>query len=367
MRSKRSQLVVWWCAGLLWFPSAGFGDDPPAVDKRPLVICSAAQDKKLVLFRLNSNDGTLEPAGSVATPGEPGALAVTPDGTRLMVGLRSTGQLMGFRFDKQTGLPVAKNVVEAGADPAQISVDATGRYLFTAYYVAGKVSVHAIADDGSLSPQALQEVPTLERAHAIVASPSGKQWYVPHTGPNTIFQFDWDAGTRRLTPHDPPRVDRPASTGPRHMVWHPSRPVAFTSDEQGMSVTPYVVDERGSLVPGKSVPTLDQPFDGPRSTAEIKVHPSGRFVYCSNRGPDSLAILRVDETGRNLSLVGTHPTERTPRSFDIDPAGTWLLSAGEASGQLRVSRIDRETGRLSDVGRYSVGPRLWWVMVVDSR
>lgn len=366
MRSKRFRFVLCLCAGLLCVPSVDCGAEQPATDKRPLVICSAARDKQLVLFRLNPRDGTLAPAGSVATPGEPGALAVTPDGTRLMVGLRSTGQLMGFRFDNN-GLLVATNVVDAGADPAQISVDATGRFLFTAYYMAGKVSVHGIAEDGTISSQPLQEIPTLERAHAIVPAPSGKQWYVPHTGPNTIFQFDWDAQGNRLAPHDPPRVLRPAHTGPRHMVWHPSRPVAYTSDEQGMSVTPYRLDERGSLVPARSAPTLDQPFAGPKSTAEIKVHPSGRFVYCSNRGPDSLAILRVDQTGENLSLVGTHPTEKTPRSFDIDASGTWLLSAGEASGQLRVSRIDADTGRLTDVGRYGVGPKLWWVLVTRGR
>jgi 6-phosphogluconolactonase len=367
MRSFWSRVRLWLCVVLLWHPGVGRGTEKSPVDRRPLVICSAAQDKKLVLFRLNKPDGVLEPAGSVATPGEPGALAMTPDGKRLMVALRSTGQLMGLRLESNTGLPVATNVVDAGADPAQISIDATGRFLFTAYYVAGKVSVHSIAEDGAISSQPLQEIPTLERAHAIVASPSGQQWYVPHTGPNTIFQFDWDVATSRLASHDPPRVDRPASTGPRHMVWHPSRPIAYTSDEQGMSVTPYRVDERGTLAPGKSAPTLDRKFDGHHSTAEIKVHPSGRFVYCSNRGPDSLAILSVDTTGDSLSLVGTHPTEKTPRSFDIDASGRWLLSAGEASGQLRVSRIDADTGRLTDVGRYAVGPRLWWVLVVEAR
>lgn len=329
------------------------------------VYCSAAKDKSLVLLHMNSQSGALKKVAQWETPGEPGALTTSQDGSLLFAALRSTGRLASFRIDKSTGRLTPVSVVEAGADPAQISVDHSGRYLLTAYYVAGKVSVHRIGTDGSLSDLPEQELTTAEKAHAIVPDPMNRFAFVPHTGPNAIFQFVWNEKTGRLTPHSQqPRLQRPEQTGPRHMAWHPAKPIAYVDNEQGSSVTAYGLADDGSLKPGQTVPTLPLNFRESNSTAEIKVHPSGRFLYVSNRGHDSLAIVRIDESGETLTFDSTEPTEKTPRSFDIDPSGQFLLAAGESSGRLAVSKIDPDTGHLNHVQNIEIGSMLWWVQVV---
>lgn len=331
------------------------------------VYCSAAREQSLDLLSMNPRTGSLTKVARSNVPGEPGALTTSPTGELLFAALRSTGKLASFRVDAASGNLTAINVVDAGSDPAQITVDRSGRYLLTAYYVAGKVSVHGIAADGSLSERPLRELTTAEKAHAIVPDAANRFVFVPHTGPNVIFQFAWNAETGQLTPHAQPRLDRPAGSGPRHLAWHPTQPIAYIDNEQSSSVTAYRLAEDGSLQPGQTVTTLPDDFHGDNSTAEIKVHPSGRFLYVSNRGHDSLALVRIDETGEGLEFVAAEPTEKTPRSFDIAPGGQFLLSAGENSGRLAVSRIDSETGRLTLLHSEEIGPMLWWVRTLQGK
>jgi 6-phosphogluconolactonase len=221
--------------------------------------------------------------------------------------------------------------VEAGADPAQISVDRTGQYLRTVYYVAGKVSMHQIGNDGRL-------------------------------------QFAWEATSGRLTPNTSARIETGANTGPRHLVWHPKLDLAYLDNEQGSSVTVYRLDkELGVLRPGETVSTLPDGFAGTNACAEIKIHSTGKFLYVSNRGHDSIAMFAVSGDGQKLMPLGQHPTEQTPRSFDISPSGRHLIVAGEGSGKLAVYAIDKETGKLQPEHEYPVASRLWWVLALASQ
>jgi 6-phosphogluconolactonase len=331
------------------------------------VYCSAATEQSLDLLYLDRGTGRLSSQYRLATPGEPGALTVSPDRRFLFASMRSTGRLCSFRIDPATGRPDPISVVEAGDDPAQISVDQTGRYLLTAYYVAAKVTVHSIGVDGTLSEQPLQTIETAKNAHAIVPDFSNRFVYVPHTGPNLIFQFAFDARSGHLQQLIPDRLQRPQQTGPRHLSWHPRQPLAYINNEQGSSVTVYQQLENGQLQPGQTETTLPGGFVGSNSTAEIQVHPGGRFLYVANRGHDSIAVLQLDDAGRKLSFVACEPTEPTPRSFHIDPSGQYLLAAGESSGRLQVFRIHPETGRLNSVSVDSIGPRLWWVLTVPAQ
>ncbi|MDP1795994.1 MAG: lactonase family protein [Planctomycetaceae bacterium] len=346
--------------GLLSGPRFSNAEDQMA---KPLFLyCSAAKDRALVVLRMDQTTGAVTRLSSHATPGEPSALTQSPDRRYLFAAMRSTGQLASYRIAPETGALTAINIVDAGADPAQISTDHAGQHLFTAYYVAAKVSIHRIADNGSLS--LLQELPTVEKAHAIGLDPSQRFAYVPHTGPNVIFQFLWNAETGRLAPHTQPKLQRPVNTGPRHLAWHPKLPIIYIDNEQGSSLTAYRPGRDGSLEPSATVSTLPQNFTGSNATAEIKVHPNGQFAYVSNRGHDSLAVVRLDEVGVPTELVAAEPTERTPRSFDITPDGRYLLAAGETSGRLAVNRIDETTGRLTMINTTPIGPMLWWVHVL---
>jgi 6-phosphogluconolactonase len=330
-----------------------------------VVYVSAATDKQIIVFQMDEASGALSELQRVTLEGEPAALITAPDQRFLFASHRSTGKLQSFRIDRETGRLSPLRVVEAGADPAHIHTDRTGKFLFTAYYVAAKVSVHAIGEDGSLSEKPVQEVATAEKAHAAMPDASNRFLFVPHTGPNAIYQFAWDAKAGRLSSLEPAKLMTPKGTGPRHLAWHPTKPIAYIDNEQGSSITAYRMDERrGTLTAGITLSTLPGDFRGRNSCAEIKSHPSGRLLYVANRGHDSLAIFRVSEDGVTLTAKGHAMTEKTPRSFDIDPRGKFAIVAGEASGHLAVSQIDEDTGALTPRHRLKLGDRLWWVLIV---
>src|SRR5205807_5454755 len=140
--------------------------------------------------------------------------------------------------------------VDAGPDPAHISTDKEGRFLLCAYYVAAKVTVHAIGPDGTLSAKPLQSLATADKAHAIVLDPGNHFAFVPHTGPNAIFQFTFDHRTGELYSGATPKLTTANNTGPRHLVFHPKGEIAYVDNEQGGSVTVYRLDPKlGALKP----------------------------------------------------------------------------------------------------------------------
>jgi 6-phosphogluconolactonase len=337
-----------------------------AARAEPHVYISVAGEKRIAVYRLDPESGKLTRRSDCKVEaGEPGALTVDPEKRFLFAAIRSTGKLAAFRIDAATGGLTHLNTVPAGPDPAHISTDRTGRYLLTAYYVDAKVTVHAIGKDGKLSEKPLQSIPTAEKAHAIVPDPSNRFVFVPHTGPDVIFQFTFDAKSGRLEVNTPAKLSTPKGTGPRHLAFHPTKPIAYVDNEQGSGVTAYALDAKaGTLRALQTVSTLPQDFKGTNACAEIKVHPSGRFVYASNRGHDSIAVFALKEDGK-LSVIGQTATEKTPRSFDVDPSGKYLFAAGESSGKLAGYRIDPKTGELTRLATYEVGKMPWWVLVVD--
>jgi 6-phosphogluconolactonase len=329
------------------------------------VYVSVAAEKRIAVYQMDRATGKLAHRGDTKLEGEPGALTVDPGRQFLFAALRAEGKLASFRINRATGLLTHLNTVPAGPDPAHISTDAAGHYLLAAYYVDAKVTVHAIGKDGMLGDKPLQSMPTADKAHAIVPDPSGRFVFVPHTGPDTIFQFAFDAKTGRLSANEPPKLTTPKATGPRHLVFHPSRPVAYVANEQGGSVTAYALDPKdGTLRPLQTVPTLPKDFMGTNACAEVRAHPSGRFLYVSNRGHDSIACFALDDGGK-VSAIGQEPTETTPRSFDIDPTGKYLFAAGESSGKLAAYVVDGKSGRLNRLDTYEVGKTPWWVLAVD--
>jgi 6-phosphogluconolactonase len=326
---------------------------------------SVAGEQKIAVYRMDPAEGRLTLRATTATAGEPGALAVDPHRRFLFASLRSTGQLASFRIDPGTGKLTHLSTVPAGADPAHLSSDRHGHFLLTAYYQAGKVTVHAIDRSGNLSARPLHTVGTAEKAHAILADPSNRFVFVPHTGPDRIFQFTFQARTGKLTPNTVPQLVTPKGTGPRHIAFHPSRDLAYVDNEQGSSVTLYRLDGKaGTLAAVQTLSTLPRGFKGANACAELKVHPGARFLYVSNRGHDSIACFTLGGDGR-MAAPGQVATEKTPRSFDLDPAGQYLYAAGEASGKVAAYRIDPRTGALKRLATYSAGKQPWWVMAVE--
>ncbi len=297
--------------------------------------------------------------------GRPGPLCVPPNQKFLFASLRELGELASFKLDAKTGQLKLINTVKVGIDPAFVATDRSGKYLLSAYYRAGRAAIHPIRENGRLE-KAQQIVATAANAHAIVTDPSNRFAYVPHTGPNAIYQFVFDAEHGALRPNEPPIVSTGDKTGPRHLAIHPSLDVMYFDNETGSSVTAYHWDkQRGTLKAAGTISTLPKNFSGTNSCSHVEIAPSGKFLYCANRGHDSLARFAVDEKTGALTALGQTPTEATPRSFNLAPSGDFLYAAGQNSGKLASYQVDPKTGDLKPLAVYEIGQQPWWVLVVD--
>ena len=184
--------------------------------------------------------------------------------------------------------------------------------------------MHGIGADGSIKTPPVQTIETAKTAHCVAVDADNRWVFVPHVSPNAIYQFKLDVESGKLTQAG----KAPGGTekaGPRHLAFHPVHKLAFTSNEVESSITAYRLDPTDGLKPLQTLSTLPGDFKGANTTAEVKVHPSGKFVWVSNRGHDTLAGYRIDAKSHELASLGQTPTEQTPRSFEFDPDGHFLL------------------------------------------
>lgn len=337
-----------------------------AQDKsRTFVYVSKSPEQQIQIFQLDGQAKKLNAVQTVAVDGAPGSLCVHPHQQVLYVSLRSTNKIASFQLDPQTGSLKLLNEVSlaAGSNATFVGTDRSGKWLLSASYSGGKVVVHKLNADGTISGSAVQTIETAKTAHSTAVNRENNIVYVPHVTPNSVYQFRFDDKTGLLTDmgQAPGGADM---AGPRHLAFHPTRSLAFTSDESGNSVTAYQVDPKAGLKPLQTLSTLPADFTEKNSTAEVKVHPNGKFVWVSNRGLDNLAGFSIDEAGK-LTSIGQTPTEKTPRSFDIAPNGKFAFGAGEGSGKLAFYECDPETGKLNRLDTYDIGKSLSWVMALE--
>jgi len=245
-----------------------------------------------------------------------------------------------------------------------LAVDPTNRFLVLANYSSGTVAVLPINADGSLAK--LSDLVTLtgkpgphrtqqesSHPHDVIFDPRGRFIVVPDKGLDTVFVFKLDTATGKLVAADPPSVASRPGAGPRHADFHPSKPFAYVLNELDCTLTTLAFDpERGGLRPLQVITTLPPDFTGNSTTSEIEVAPSGRFVYASNRGQDSLAIFAIDEATGMLGPVGWESTQgKTPRFFGLYPSGTFLYAANQGSDTIVTFRVDQGSGRLTPTGQ----------------
>jgi 6-phosphogluconolactonase len=328
------------------------------------VYVSKAPEKEIQVYRLDPKDGKLTAVETLPVEGAPGSLGVDPQKKFLFASLRDNSTLASFRVDPATGkLKLLSTVaLPKGENAAFVGTDRTGRWLLSASYSAGKVVVHKVNEDGTIQSPAVQTVETAKTAHCIATDRDGRFVFVPHVAPNAVYQFKLDAATGKLTEAGK-AAGGADKAGPRHLAFHPTQNLAFASDESGNSITAYQFEPNSGLKPVQTLSTLPADFKEKNSTAEVKVHPTGKFVWVSNRGHDSLAGFAIDSTGK-LTALGQTPTEKTPRSFEIDPDGKFVFGAGEGSGKLAVFGVDPATGKLARLHTQDVGKSLTWVLAV---
>ena len=329
------------------------------------------KSKGIYLLEFDLLTGALTPKGVAAETPSPSFLAVHPSKKFLYAanevgsfGGQKTGSVSAFAIDPKTGaLTPLNSQPSGGADPCYVIVDPTGKNVLVANYSGGSLEVLPIAPDGKLgSPTSLiqhkgssvnkarQEGP---HAHAIDLDASGKLAVAADLGLDKlmVYRFDPEKGT--LTPNATPSASVAPGAGPRHFAFHPDGRHAYAINEMASTVTVFDFDpSRGTFSELQTISTRKPGATrAGNSTAEIMVHPSGKFVYGSNRGDDTLAIYSVDPASGKLSPVGHQSTGgKNPRSFGIDPTGQFLIAANVDSDTAVVFRVDPQSGLLKQVG-----------------
>lgn len=326
------------------------------------VYVSDAGTQAIVLYHFDEQTGNLKEVSRTNVGTAPGSLSVHAERRLLFASLRTSAEIGAFKIGEAGKLTEINRIeLGSGANAAYVAADKGGRHLLAASYAGGRVTSHDIKDDGSVSA-AIQTIETEKTAHAAVLTADQKWVFVPHVAPNAIYQFNYDAATgqlRRVKNADGGKE----GAGPRHLAIHPSQKFAFSSDESGNSVTLYSLDAEKGLKPLQTLSTLPADFTEKNSTADVHVHPSGEFVWVSNRGHDSLAGFRFDAAATKLIPLGQTPTEKTPRSFAIAPNGDWILGAGEGNGKLAIFAVDAKSGLLERKETIEVGKSLTWVCI----
>lgn len=255
----------------------------------------------------------------------------------------------------------------AGCNASYVHVDKTGNWLLAAAYREDVVTLSRIKG-GVIEGAPVVALQTGEKPHCIQTDPANRFAFVPHVGAqNKVEQLRFDASAGTLKPNTPPSMAAGDGQRPRHMQFHPNGRWVYLVNEQGKSVTLCDYDgNAGTLKERQTVSTVPANWDKTQGTcADIHVSADGRFAYASNRGHDSLAVFSIDPDTGELAPLGQTPTEKTPRSFCLMPAGQdFVVSAGEGSHRLIVYRRDRQTGALSPIKTYDCGKGPAWVLGV---
>lgn len=270
------------------------------------------------------------------------------------------GAVSAFKIDATTGnLTLLNHQSSAGEGPHHISLDREGKYALVANYHGGSVTVLPIRTDGTLGPASstvLHHGSSISKSrqagphpHAINVDPTNRFIFVPDLGLDKVLVYRFNVARGTLTPNDPNALATSPGAGPRHIAFRPNGNWAYVINELDSTVNVLRYDsEAGGLTKIDTVSTLPTAATRENITGEIVIHPSGTFLYASNRGHDSIAVFGIDPTTGRLDSRGHYPAGgRTPRNFNIDPSGNFLLSANLDSDSVTVHQIDPATGRLS--------------------
>ncbi|MCA9176808.1 MAG: lactonase family protein [Planctomycetales bacterium] len=325
------------------------------------------ESKGIYHSTLDTETGALGPVTLAAELGSPGFVALHPKAPRLYAvgshdgqsvvasfAIESSGRTKSLRLLKTTAIP------DGGA--AHLALDREGKVLMTAQYGAGSTALFSINDDGivdrhlqSVKHQGGSRVVPKRQdsphAHWAGVSPDNRFAFVPDLGLDQVVIYRLESGaTPRLHPHG--AGNTPPGGGPRHMKFHPNGKTIYVLNELALSVTVFDYDaEAGTMTAVQSLPTVPEVEKAKEnfvSASEIRVHPTGKFVYAANRGHDTITAFRVNESDGKLTLIEREPIRGSwPRNFNLDPTGRWLVAAGRDSNTLAVFEVNSDTGELT--------------------
>ena len=360
-------------SGLAWSASAQAADDakPPTAYRVYVGTYTGGNSEGIYQFKLNLADGALQPLGLAGATVNPSFLAIHPNGKFLYaVGEvsefegKKTGGVSAFALDNATGrLKLLNTESSGGAGPCHLTTDSAGKCVLTANYGGGSVAALPIKADGTLAPPSsfIQHTgssadPSRQKgphAHSVNLSPDGRFAFVADLGLDMVLIYKFDAATGKLEANNPPHIKLAPGAGPRHFAFHPSGKFAFVNNEMHSTVTAMSYDaQSGTLTELQTITTLPKGFAGNNSTAEVQVHSSGKYVYVSNRGHNSIACYTFNESTGKLKKNG-HQGENVnvPRNFTIDPTGQFAVVANQQGNSLVVFRVDAANGKLVPTGQ----------------
>lgn len=334
---------------------------------------TTGKSEGIYVYRFNSNDGSAKSVSSVNIS-NPSFIAVSPD-EKFIYSVEENaankglgGEITAFSFDKKTGTLSFLNRQSSGGDhPCYVSVDKTGKWVAAGNYTSGSLSILPVQADGSIGAAATiikheGSGPNKPRqnsphVHCTFFSPDNRFLFVPDLGIDKVMIYAFDETTGKLTSAKQPFAESMPGSGPRHINFHPSNKYAYLMQELSGTVTAFKY-KKGKLKTRQtisSMPAGDTSFAG---SADIHVSPDGKFLYASNRAEsNTIAIFSINQRNGKLSLVGHQSTlGKTPRNFNFDPTGNFLLVANQNSDAIVIFKIDKQTGLLTDTGnRIDVG------------
>ncbi len=325
--------------------------------------------KGIYAFRFDVSSGQVGNLGLAADLRDPSFLALHPTSKYLYAVTESddydadgSGAVSSWEIDPVSGILSRLNEVSSrGGWPCHLNLDASGRMLIVANYKGGSVASFPVGADGAVgeassffqhqggSVHKRQEQP---HAHSADFSADDRFAFFSDLGLDQVRVYRADPETAALAPHQPSYVQVAPGSGPRHFAQHPSSRFAYGLNELSSTISVFSFDaEAGELSEVQTISTVPSEYDGESYTAEIYVHPSGRFVYASNRGHNSIAVFAIDSESGQLEARGQVSTRgEWPRNFAFDPTGNFLLAANQNTDNIVVFRIDPESGQLEPTG-----------------
>ncbi len=316
------------------------------------------------LAHFDTENGQLSQPRFLLEAREPAFFVIHPDGRHLYTcNSGEPGGVSAYAIDPRTGaLTLINRVLAGGGDTSFICLDRTGRYALAANYDGGNVSVFALRPDGGIGDWTAfvqhhgssvnRERQAHAYAHSIITDPTNRFALVADLGLDKVFVYRFDDRNGSLTPNAPAFVTVAPGSGPRHVRFHPNGRWVYLVSEMASTVTGFNWSTpTGTLSEFQTISTLPRDYAGTSMAAEILVHPNGRFLYASNRGLDSIAVVSIDGATGHLGLVENVPSGGSkPRNFAFDPSGKWIICTNTDANNAVVFSIDEATGRLTRTG-----------------
>ncbi|MHA3774537.1 lactonase family protein [Verrucomicrobiota bacterium sgz303538] len=319
--------------------------------------------KGIYHYKLDTSSGAVSGGELAAEAANPTFLALHPNKRFLYAAIETSGGAVGaFAIQPDGKLQPLGEQPSRGGGACHVWVDNTGKNVLVANYVGGSVAALPIKPDGgvreatgfvqhtgsSVDPKRQKE----PHAHSVYTDAQNRFVYACDLGLDKVLIYKLDADTGALSPNEPPFVRVAPGSGPRHIAFHPTDKFAYVINEMLNTVTAFGHDAAaGTFTEIQTVPTLPTGFKGESTTAEIFVHPNGKFVYGSNRGHDSIVVFSIDQANGKLTLVEHVSTQgKGPRNFAIDPTGQFLIAANQQTDNAVVFRIDGTSGKLTSTG-----------------